>query len=41
VQLLFMKNLSIAGGLLLIAALGAGTWSLDARRTGRAAQVAT
>lgn len=35
----FMKNVSIAGGLLLLAAHGAGAWSLDAliaRRGGRA-----
>ena len=32
-QLLFMKNVSIAGGLLLLAACGAGALSLDARRT--------
>jgi len=31
-QLLFMKNISVAGGLLLISALGAGPLSLDARR---------
>ena len=30
-QLNFYKNLAIAGGLLLIAAFGAGGWSLDAR----------
>lgn len=30
--LLFMKNVSIAGGFLLLAAHGAGEWSLDARR---------
>jgi putative oxidoreductase len=28
----FMKNLSMAGGALLITQLGAGAWSLDARR---------
>lgn len=32
VQLLFMKNLSVAGGMFLISALGAGPLSLDARR---------
>lgn len=31
-QLLFMKNISVAGGLLLVSALGAGLLSLDARR---------
>ena len=30
-QLLFMKNMSIAGGLFLISALGAGPLSLDAK----------
>lgn len=36
----FMKNVSIAGGLLLLAAHGAGAWSLDAllaRRGGKGA----
>jgi putative oxidoreductase len=33
-QLMFMKNLSIAGGLFAVAALGAGPVSLDARRGG-------
>jgi putative oxidoreductase len=32
-QLMFMKNLSVAGGLLLVFTLGAGPLSLDARRT--------
>jgi len=31
-QLLFLKNLSVAGGLLLVFCLGAGGASLDARR---------
>jgi putative oxidoreductase len=31
-QLMFMKNLSIAGGLFVVAALGAGPVSVDARR---------
>ena len=31
-QLLFMKNLSVAGGLFIVAALGAGPASVDARR---------
>ena len=32
-QLLFTKNMAIAGGLLVIAALGTGPASLDARKT--------
>jgi putative oxidoreductase len=31
-QLMFMKNLSVVGGLLFIAAFGAGPLSLDSRR---------
>ncbi len=31
-QLMFMKNLSVAGGMLVLAAFGAGAWSVDARR---------
>ena len=31
-QLMFMKNLSVVGGLLMVAALGAGPASIDARR---------
>lgn len=31
-QLLFYKNIAVVGGLLAIAANGAGAWSLDARR---------
>lgn len=31
-SLLFMKNMAIVGGLLTLAAWGAGAWSLDARR---------
>ena len=31
-QLLFMKNIAVAGGLLTVAAWGAGAWSLDARK---------
>jgi putative oxidoreductase len=31
-QLMFMKNLSVAGGLFVVAALGAGPVSVDARR---------
>jgi len=30
-SILFMKNLAMAGGLLTLAAAGAGAWSLDAR----------
>ncbi len=33
-QLLFFKNIGVTGGLLAIAAFGAGGWSLDARRHG-------
>ena len=36
-QLMFMKNLSVAGGLFIVAALGAGPVSLDARRSLRVA----
>lgn len=32
-QLMFMKNLSVAGGMFVVAALGAGPASFDARRT--------
>jgi putative oxidoreductase len=31
-QLMFMKNLAVAGGMFVVAALGAGPLSLDARR---------
>jgi putative oxidoreductase len=31
-QLMFMKNLAIAGGMFIVAALGAGPLSLDAKR---------
>ena len=34
-KLLFMKNISVVGGMLLISALGAGALSLDERRSGR------
>lgn len=30
--LLFIKNIAVVGGLLMVVALGAGRWSLDARR---------
>jgi putative oxidoreductase len=30
-QLMFYKNIAVVGGLLLLAAHGAGAWSLDAR----------
>lgn len=30
--LMFIKNVAVVGGLLMVAALGAGGWSLDARR---------
>lgn len=30
--LMFYKNVAVAGGLLVLAAFGAGAWSLDARR---------
>jgi putative oxidoreductase len=32
-QALFMKNLAIAGGFLILVARGAGAWSLDARNS--------
>ena len=32
-QLMFMKNIAVTGGLLALAAFGAGSWSVDARRT--------
>ncbi|AWI75757.1 DoxX family protein [Parazoarcus communis] len=31
-QLLFFKNVAVAGGLFTLAAFGAGAWSIDARR---------
>ena len=31
-QVLFFKNIAVAGGLLTLAAWGAGAWSVDARR---------
>lgn len=33
-QLMFMKNMGIAGGMFMLAAFGAGALSLDARRAG-------
>jgi putative oxidoreductase len=33
-QLLFYKNIAVVGGLLTVAAWGAGAWSVDARRKG-------
>jgi len=35
-QLLFFKNIAVIGGLLTLAAWGAGSWSLDARRSSAA-----
>ncbi|MDI4632258.1 DoxX family protein [Pelomonas sp. V22] len=32
VQLLFNKNIAVAGGLFILAACGAGAWSFDAKR---------
>ena len=37
---MFMKNVSIAGGLLLVTAMGAGAWALDNRRTAGTLRVA-
>lgn len=37
-QLLFFKNVAVAGGLLFVAVQGAGRWSLDAR-SGKAASL--
>jgi putative oxidoreductase len=39
-QLLFYKNLAVAGGLLALVASGAGRWSLDARREPAASRLA-
>ena len=36
-QLLFFKNIAVVGGLLTLAAFGAGAWSVDARRERHAA----
>ncbi|HVB49158.1 MAG TPA: DoxX family protein [Burkholderiales bacterium] len=32
-QIMFLKNLAIAGGFLMLAANGAGAWSVDGRRS--------
>lgn len=40
-QLLFYKNIAVAGGLLALVASGAGGWSLDARREPAPAHLAT
>jgi putative oxidoreductase len=32
-QLMFFKNIAVVGGLLVLAAWGAGAWSLDAKRS--------
>lgn len=39
-QLLFMKNMSVAGGMLLISALGAGPLSIDELTLGRSSRFA-
>lgn len=39
-QLLFYKNVAVAGGLLALVASGAGGWSLDARREAPASRLA-
>ena len=36
-QIMFLKNVAIAGGFLLLATHGAGAWSLDARKSKGAA----
>ena len=36
-QILFLKNVAIAGGFLTLAAYGAGAWSLDARGAAKGA----
>lgn len=40
-MILFTKNLSITGGLILLAGAGAGVWSLDNRRVGQHGQIAS
>jgi putative oxidoreductase len=37
-QLMFMKNLAVAGGMFVVAALGAGPASLDQRLSERVAR---
>lgn len=37
-QLMFFKNIAIVGALMMIASLGGGAWSADARIASRAAQ---
>ena len=34
-QLMFFKNMGVVGGLLALAAFGAGAWSIDGQRTNR------
>jgi putative oxidoreductase len=40
-ELLFFKNIAIIGGLLILAAYGAGAWALDARDAARGAARST
>ncbi len=37
-QLLFLKNIGVIGGLLILASTGAGAWSLDARKESKNTQ---
>lgn len=39
-SILFMKNISIAGGLLFLSAIGAGAWSLDMKLGGHRGHLA-
>ena len=39
-MIMFMKNVSITGGLLLVTAIGAGAWALDNRATNGTLQTA-
>lgn len=39
-MIMFLKNVSIAGGLLMVTALGAGAWALDNRRSAGALRTA-